>query len=263
LPTPADCSVPAVHSDMCILRVRRTHLVDDALAEIGRQVRRDLLKPLRVHFIGEDGIDAGGVKKEFFLLLVDRLLNADMMVYDEASRTYWFNPASMEPAESFFLLGLAISLAVYNRVLLAFPAPLLLYQKLRGGRELGLRDLEGWQPELARGLKMLLEVTGKYDGPEPLADVFGVTFSVDVECYGQIHTVPLKPGGDTILVTEDTRAEYVSLLAAWHMEGSVEAQFQAFAEGFRVLCEGPALSLFNAQVSAAAGANVTFLMGRD
>lgn len=38
---------------MCILRVRRSRLMEDALSEIGRQSRRDLMKPLRVHFIGE------------------------------------------------------------------------------------------------------------------------------------------------------------------------------------------------------------------
>jgi hypothetical protein len=45
--------------------------------EISRQRPKDLLKPLRVHFIGEDGIDAGGVKKEFFQLLVTEMLSPD------------------------------------------------------------------------------------------------------------------------------------------------------------------------------------------
>ena len=52
-------------------------MVQDALDEIARQNSRDLFKPLRVHFIGEDGIDAGGVKKEFFQLLVTELLCPD------------------------------------------------------------------------------------------------------------------------------------------------------------------------------------------
>ncbi len=30
--------MPGTHSDMCIIRVRRTHLVEDALDEITRQV---------------------------------------------------------------------------------------------------------------------------------------------------------------------------------------------------------------------------------
>lgn len=53
-----------------------------------------------------------------------------------------------------------MGLAVYNRVLLDLPAPPLLWAKLRGGREMGLRDLEGWRPELARGIRQILEVGG-------------------------------------------------------------------------------------------------------
>ena len=65
--------MPGTHCDMCIVRVRRTQLVEDALSEVSRQLKKDLFKPLRVHFIGEEGIDAGGVKKEFFQLLVDQV----------------------------------------------------------------------------------------------------------------------------------------------------------------------------------------------
>lgn len=39
LPRPADCQVQGTHSDMCIVRVRRNHLVEDALDEIARQYR--------------------------------------------------------------------------------------------------------------------------------------------------------------------------------------------------------------------------------
>lgn len=51
--------------------------LQDALDEIARQRPRDLFKPLRVHFIGEAGIDAGGLKKEFFQLLLAELLCPD------------------------------------------------------------------------------------------------------------------------------------------------------------------------------------------
>ena len=56
--------------------------------EIARQRPRDLYKPLRVHFIGEEGIDAGGVKKEFFQLLVTELLCPDygMLVFQQVSK---------------------------------------------------------------------------------------------------------------------------------------------------------------------------------
>lgn len=39
LPRPAECQVQGTHSDMCIVRVRRNHLLEDALDEIARQYR--------------------------------------------------------------------------------------------------------------------------------------------------------------------------------------------------------------------------------
>lgn len=51
---PQHCGVPPTHQDFCIVRARRTHLLEDALEEISRQRPRDLYKPLRVHFIGEE-----------------------------------------------------------------------------------------------------------------------------------------------------------------------------------------------------------------
>ena len=70
----------------------------DALNEIARQRSRDLFKPLRVHFIGEDGIDAGGVKKEFFQLLMTELLSPDygMLVFQPVSIPY--SAASLCPS---------------------------------------------------------------------------------------------------------------------------------------------------------------------
>ena len=36
-----------------------------------------LKKPLRVVFVGEDGLDEGGVRKEFFQLVIRELFNPD------------------------------------------------------------------------------------------------------------------------------------------------------------------------------------------
>lgn len=54
---------------------------------MARQLKQDLFKPLRVHFIGEEGIDAGGVKKEFFQLLITELLSPDygMLIFQPVS----------------------------------------------------------------------------------------------------------------------------------------------------------------------------------
>ncbi|MEW5310744.1 MAG: hypothetical protein WDW38_002511 [Sanguina aurantia] len=244
LPSPELCDVPEVHSDMCILRVRRSRLMEDALSEIGRQSRRDLMKPLRVHFIGEEGIDAGGVKKEFFQLLVACLLSAQYGMLDlvPESRTYWFNPSSLEGHESFMLIGLVLGLAIYNRVLLDCPLPLALYKKLLG-QPLGLRDLEQMSPIMGRSLRQLL----KYDGPASVAETFCLTFAVDVRFWGCHRSVELIPGGHDIMVQEHNRHQYVELLVDWVLNRSISRQFESFAAGFRMLSAGPAMRLFNSQ----------------
>lgn len=243
LPAPQDSGFPATHPDMCILRVRRGHLVEDALAEVARQRPRDLFKPLRVHFIGEDGIDAGGVKKEFFQLLLADMLCPDygMLQFLPECRTYWFNPTTLEPDEDFLLLGLVVGLAVYNGVLLDLPLPLALYRKVLG-QEVQLRDLEEMQPTLGRSLRQLLQ----HEGPGSVEDVFCQTFSVEVPAPGELRSVALKPGGQEIAVTEDTRREFVDLYVDWWLNTSVHSQFEAFAKGLLTLCGGPALQLFSA-----------------
>ena len=190
----------------------------------------------------------GGVKKEFFQLLMAELLSPDygMLVYQPESRTFWFNACSLEGEEQFMLLGLVLGLAIYNRVLLDFPLPLALYKMLLG-QPAGLRDLEDMQPTLGRSLRQLLQYDPQgAEGGASVEDTFCLTFSVDMDYFGDVRTVPLKQEGENAPVREDNRHEYVELMVDFLLRRSVERQFAAFARGFRILCDGPAIRLFNA-----------------
>ena len=244
LPPPEESGFPATHPDMCILRIRRGHLLEDALNEVARQRPRDLFKPLRVHFIGEDGVDAGGVKKEFFQLLVAGLLSADygMLKQLPETNTYWFNPTTLESDDEFLLFGLVVGLAVYNGVLLDLPLPLALYRKVLG-QEVRLRDLEDMEPTLGRSLRQMLQ----YDGDAPLVDVFCQNFTTEIEeCDGTKRVVQLCADGDNIMVTEDNCKEFVDTYVEWALNTCIHQQFEAFAKGILMLCGGPALQLFSA-----------------
>ena len=48
-----------------MLEVSRENIIDDTLNQLVYN-EQDLKKPLKVHFIGEEGVDEGGVQKEFF-----------------------------------------------------------------------------------------------------------------------------------------------------------------------------------------------------
>merc|ERR1719498_1059064 len=77
------------------INVRRDDLVTTSLREISGHVHRNpkvVIQPMKVNFIGEEGLDYGGVKKEFFQLIIKELFDPKygMFEYKEDARVHWF-----------------------------------------------------------------------------------------------------------------------------------------------------------------------------
>jgi hypothetical protein len=61
-----------------VLKVSRDRILEDALDQIVHVANKaDLKKELVVKFMGEAGIDQGGVKKEFFQILTRRMFDPE------------------------------------------------------------------------------------------------------------------------------------------------------------------------------------------
>ncbi|OBZ90589.1 putative E3 ubiquitin-protein ligase mug30, partial [Choanephora cucurbitarum] len=221
-----------------VLRVSRDNLIEDSLRQLA-QNEVDLKKSLRIEFVGEDGVDAGGLRKEWFLLLVRSLFDPQygMFTYDEDLNLCWFNPASFENEDQFFLVGIVLGLAIYNSTILDVHLPTACYKKLLN-LPVGLHDLKSFRPSLAKGLEQLLTFEGDVE------EVFCRSFVAELEVFGQRHCVPLIPHGDRIPVNQHNRKEFVSLYTDFLLNKSVERQFGAFKRGFYYVCGGNALSLF-------------------
>jgi hypothetical protein len=58
----------------------------------------------------------------------------------------------------------------------------------------------------------------------------------------------LAAGGESVFVSEENRHEYVELVVDYWLVKSCQRHFDAFMKGFLILCKGPAIQLFNAQV---------------
>lgn len=86
-----------------LFNVNRKTIVTDAIREINSYEIKDLRKPLKVKFLGEDAEDAGGVRKEFFLLLIKEILDQKYGMFQEyeESRMIWFNPSLFEIPEMY------------------------------------------------------------------------------------------------------------------------------------------------------------------
>lgn len=189
--------------------------------------------------MGEDGVDAGGLRKEWFLLLVRSLFDPQygMFMYDEDSNLCWFNPASFENEDQYFLVGVVLGLAIYNTTILDVHLPTACYKKLLG-HTVGLNDLAVFQPALARGFEQLLAFEGDVES------VFCRSFVAETESFGERRCEPLIPNGQNTMVTNENREDFVERYLNYVLGTSIERQFGAFRRGFYHVCGGNALSLF-------------------
>ena len=235
-----------------ILQVRREFVVMDTLNRIlalsmmaenssnSAATARMFKKPLKIVFDSEEGIDAGGVRKEYYQLLTKQLLDPayGMFSYNEDSKLLWFNPHGFENDQEFELIGLMIGIAIYNGIILDLRMPMATYKKLRG-RQVNLQDLIVLQPTVGNSLVKLLE----YDGDD-FEDVFGMRFEITVTMFDCPVSVELKTNGASISVTQANKHEYVDLYVQYVLEDSIKTQFDAFARGFRKVCNNSGMDLF-------------------
>lgn len=221
-----------------VLEIERENLLSQTLGKIGKVEPYELRKKLRIVFKGEDGIDAGGVTREFFHLLSAELFDDSSGMWSEslaAEQITWFNSDCVWNDEGFYLVGILIGLAVYNSVLLDVHFPQAVYRKLLG-ESLGFEDLV--DQEVKNGLQMLLD----YEGDD-VEDIFCLTFDVNWMDLGEEKRRELKPGGSNIPVTSNNKEEFVMLYVKWLLVDSINPQYEAFERGFMRVMEDSSLDL--------------------
>lgn len=221
------------------IRVRRENIVQDSVRAI-QENRDNLKKSLRVQFVNEPGIDAGGLKKEWFLLLTRTLFSPQTgMLYNvEDSNVLWFTIESIQGLEMYTLLGWVLGLALYNSNLLDLDFPLALY-KLLLGEPLQFTDYQQIFPQSATGLAQLKDMD-----PATLA-ALDLTFEVSYrDLWGKAHTRELVPRGSTIAVDASNVRQYVSHYYKFFMYEGIRPHIDALIAGFKDVVGGNALSLF-------------------
>ncbi|KAM0259343.1 hypothetical protein ACHAQJ_003375 [Trichoderma viride] len=260
-------------SKYLILDIGRENVLRDAFDQLWRRERRELLRPLKVHLGelgGEEGFDSGGVQQEFFRMAIAECMDPKYGAFtiDDRTRMAWFVPGSVIEEWKFELIGVLVSLAVYNGLTLPVTFPKALYRKLLGEPVEELYHIaDGW-PALASGLMSLLE-WNESDGQ--VEDVFARTYEFSVPNIGGNVTremtkdmiqwpqnldwkmriiLPEESIGDqeAPLVTNDNRDQYVSDYIRYLTDMSVRPQYEAFERGFKSCLSDKSLSLLSPQI---------------
>lgn len=91
-------------------------MVEDSLKEISEK-QKDLKKKLKINFVGEPGLDMGGLTKEWFQMLIRKIFDPEygMFVYHHNSRCYWFSVSNKTGnLREYNLIGMLITKRALN-----------------------------------------------------------------------------------------------------------------------------------------------------
>ncbi|KAK7207807.1 E3 ubiquitin-protein ligase hula [Myxozyma melibiosi] len=237
-------SQPALRSlpGQCHIKVRRNHIFEDSYAEVMRQSPQDLKKRLMIKFEGEEGLDYGGVSREFFFLLSHEMFNPFYCLFEYSAHdnyTLQINPHSginPEHLNYFKFIGRVVGLAIFHRRFLdAFFIGAFYKMVLK--KRVVLSDMEGVDAEFYRNLSWTLD--------NDITDILDLTFSTEDDRFGELVTVDLKPNGREIPVTNENKREYIELITEWRISKRVEEQFKAFMSGFNELIPQELINVFD------------------
>ena len=210
-----------------VLNIRRDHLIEDTLNEVSKP-GLNLQNKLKVKFAGEQGVDEGGVRKEFFILLIRQIFDPKygMFFYNEKTRLYWFNHYTFEPKIKYELIGIIFGLAIYNNTILVVKLPITIYKKLLGIKP-DLEDMKECDPELYQTLSYL-----KTNNDPNLKEELDSNFTVIDDKFGEKLVIPLKENGENIIINNINKDEYVDLYLDWYFNKSIDEYFKSFEKGF-------------------------------
>ena len=224
------------------LAVSRANIIVDTLNVLTLPYIASIIrKPLIIQFKDELGQDDGGLKKEFFMILVKDIMSPSfgMLKADDESNLLWFHRFTFENPEVFRLLGAICGLAIYNDVIVDLPFPLALYKKLLG-KKVDVSDFVELHPSLGNSMKSILH----FDG-ENFEETFGLTFEITQDDFGELVNINLTEEGDKQPVTLQNRELFVNKYIDYIFNKSVRTQYNAFEEGFYLVCKSPITKMFH------------------
>ncbi|KAF2847186.1 hypothetical protein T440DRAFT_214556 [Plenodomus tracheiphilus IPT5] len=199
---------------------------------------------LSIRFHGEEGVDAGGVTREWFQVISRQMFNADYALFvPVASDRTTFHPnrlSSINPEHLMFFkfIGRIIGKALYEGRVLDCHFSRAVYKQIMG-KQVNLKDMETLDLEYYKSLEWMLH--------NDITDIITETFSVEVEAFGEMQVVDLIENGRNIPVTEDNKQEYIRLITEHRLTGAVQEQLEHFLKGFHDIVPAELVSIFSEQ----------------
>uniref|UniRef100_K3WL10 HECT-type E3 ubiquitin transferase n=1 Tax=Globisporangium ultimum (strain ATCC 200006 / CBS 805.95 / DAOM BR144) TaxID=431595 RepID=K3WL10_GLOUD len=245
--TTASLLVPA-EVEFLKVSVHRAFVLEESMEHLCCIDDKFIRSVMRINFIEESGIDAGGLHREWFMLLNDLLMEPSTGLFvctNPSEQVYTLNPNSKRDNGDdhlmyYFATGRLVGRALLEGVVMNFhlTIPLL---KIILGIPVTMSDLEYLDPETYRSMQWIAD----HDGVEALCLDFSVVHVTSSS--GDVEIVDLIPNGRNIAVTDANKRQYLERKFHYIMFESIAPQLHMFLKGMYDVIPLSLLMLFDAE----------------
>ena len=231
--------------DSIRLHVRRNEVFMDSFHQLKVRSPSEMHGKLRVQFVGEEGLDAGGLAREWFGLLAREMFNPNYALFIPSANGVSFQPNYMsyingEHIQFFKFVGRIIGKALCDGFVLDLYFTRSFYKHILG-QEVSYQDMEDLDVDFYKSLKALMEINLDE------SDLHEYYFAYEEEEFGKLTVKELVADGKNKRVTEDNKIEYMKLLCHMKMTKNIQAQIDAFKAGFHELVPIELVSIFDSK----------------
>jgi len=227
------------------LSVRRDQVFHDSFKSLYFKSGPEMkFGKLNIRFHGEEGVDAGGVTREWFQVLARQMFDPNYALFIPVSsdRTT-FHPNKLsgindEHLMFFKFIGRIIGKALYEGRLLDCYFSRAVYKRILR-KPVSVKDMESFDPDYYKSLVWMLE--------NDITDIIVETFSVEDDEFGVTKVVDLIENGRNIPVTDENKHEYVRLIVEHKLLTSVKEQMENFLKGFHDIIPEDLIGIFTEQ----------------
>eukprot|EP00045_Choanoeca_perplexa_P014234 m.166265 g.166265 ORF g.166265 m.166265 type:complete len:896 (+) comp16618_c0_seq3:124-2811(+) len=212
------------------LNLRREALVVDTRVALQQLPVTEWRKRLMIKFQGQEGQDFGGLSRQWIDELAQGVVksaaDSGALTFSNEHQTHYALQPMEKPSEEMLVemevLGRVLGLALFH----GRTIPSLLDEsvfKVILSENLGLDDLAGQDPVLARNLQMLLDMEH--------VEELEMYFEADTVVQGKHVSHELVPNGGEKLVTDENKEEYINAVLSWRYSNGVMLLVEKLSEG--------------------------------
>lgn len=204
------------------ITITRENIYSDSLKILNYIKQEDVHKQLRITFKNEEGVDSGGIRKEFFQLL-SQIIKNDANLFNIYKNIIWFK--NIRSLDSYYCIGKLLGIALYNNVILNLPFPSFFFKKLLN-KKTTFSDLKEIDLELYNSLNNMKKLNEKE------IDDLELTFTISYKIDEKIITHNLNENNVEVKVTKQNLHLFINKYADYILNKLLNKQFDSIKEGF-------------------------------